>query len=429
VATPVPDLQSALSRLDARIDWERADRGALRQDLGPIEALLSSLGHPERAGQVVHVGGTKGKGSVSALIGAALTAQGSRVGVYASPHVERVTERVRVDGAEVEDPALAAALIAALDVVEDPGAGAAGAATWFDLLTAAAFAVFAEQATDWNVFEVGLGGRLDSTNVVRPRVCVLTSIALEHTDVLGSTLAEIAAEKAGILKSETPLVCGVDPDGEAGLVIAARGAELGIPVRWIEPGDTLSETNLRLAEAALEVLGLDGSRVRESAVRGAAALPGRMERASLGTVPVVLDGAHVASSLSAVLRDLAWDPAINGRAVGVLALGRDKDARGLLKALTEGVDRVHCTSVGARQWSAEDLAALAVDQGLDAVADGSPEGAVAAAAADAGPGGWVLVTGSLHLVGAVRGGLTTSTAVRTPGCSPSAQTSSSPTRS
>ena len=143
-------LTAVLARLDARIDWERRDRGALRPGLGPIEALVAALGLPERAYRTVHVAGTKGKGSVAALVAAALD---GRVGVYGSPHVSRVQERIRIDGQEVEDALLERALTGALD-------HATPAATWFDVMTAAAFVAFREAGVDWAVVEVGLGGRL-----------------------------------------------------------------------------------------------------------------------------------------------------------------------------------------------------------------------------------------------------------------------------
>lgn len=411
---PDAPLTAALARLDARIDWERRDRGALRPGLGPIEALVAALGFPERAYRTVHIAGTKGKGSVAALVAAALE---GHVGVYGSPHVSRVQERIRLDGREVEDGLLARSLNAALDQ-------ATPAATWFDVMTAAAFVAFRESGVDWGVVEVGLGGRLDSTNVVAPAACAITSIDLEHTDVLGDTRAAIAGEKAGILKPGVPCVTGVEPGSEAGEVIAARARELGCPLTWAPTGGTLVERNLATARALLDLLGVPSTRLDDPQVRAAATLPGRLERARLGPIPVVLDGAHVPSSLRAVLEDLAGDPALSGPCVAVLSVGRDKDARGLLKALAARVDRVHCTSVGERQWSPQELQALAAAEGLDAAADDSPGGAVASATAGLAPGGWVLVTGSLHLVGAVRGGLSASPPPEEPGCSPSAQTSS-----
>ncbi len=406
-------LEAACARLDARIDWERRDRGALRPSLAPIEALLVRLGHPQHSFKSVHIAGTKGKGSVAALVAAGL---GERTGVYASPHVERITERVRIGGKEVERDCLAAGIEAALDA-------ATPAATWFDVFTAAAFWVLREVGVEWAVVEVGLGGRLDSTNVVQPRACAITSIDLEHTDVLGGTRAAIAGEKAGILKRGVPLVSGVAPGSEAGEVIAARAQAMDCPVTWVARGESLEETNRALAGALLAVVGADPGRLDDPDVSESARLPGRLERTHLRGVPVVLDGAHVPSSLEAVLEELSRNRDLRGPCRVVLAVGRDKDALGLLKTLVGRVDRVQCTSVGERQLPPQELAALAATLGLEAKVEPSPGCAVASAAA-ASTGGWVLVTGSLHLIGAVRGSLVTHLPPETPGCSPSAATSS-----
>lgn len=401
-------LTELLTQLDARIDWERLDRGAMRAGLGPIEGLVSRLEHPQRAARVVHIAGTKGKGSVAAYVAAGL---GASNGVYASPHVSRIQERIRVNGEEVGDELFANALKQVL-------AAAQPECTWFDLMTATAFCVFRAAKVEWAVMEVGLGGRLDSTNVVEPEVCAITSIDLEHTDVLGDTHAAIAGEKAGILKAGVPCVVGVGQESEAGEVIARRADELGCPITWVPRAETLRATNRAIASAILEVLG-------RPAEIPEVCLPGRLERGWVGDVPVLMDGAHVASSLEAVLGE-AEALGYRGRPICVLGMGSDKDAPALLKALRERVDRVHCTSVGSRQRAPEELAALAADQGLEAHAMGSPEDAVTSAAAAVGSAGWVLVTGSLHLVGAVRGSVVTT---ETTQCSPSAPTSSSPTRS
>jgi len=420
-------LAAALGRLDARIDWERRDRGAMRVDLGPVRDLARRLGQPQSAWRSVHVGGSNGKGSVAALVAAGLRASGRRTGTYSSPHVERVTERVCIDGREVDDDALANALDAALDAREagEREGTAAGDATWFDIMTVAAFVVFREAGVEWAVVEVGLGGRLDSTNVIEPEACVLTRIDLEHTALLGDTLAAIAAEKAGILKPGVAVVSGVesDPaagaDGDAAGVLAARARELGLDIRSVPAtlgaGATIAETNQSLAREVLDALGeraggegLSGSLLDDAAVVSAARLPGRLERAWLGSVPVVLDGAHVAASLEAVLADLALDPALAGPCVGVVSLGAEKDASAFLKALRGRVDRAHCTSVPSGiHLPSEALVALAIRAGLEAQATEPAKLAVARAAAEAGDEGWVLVTGSFYLIGAVRGSLTT----------------------
>ena len=158
-----PELARAMARLDTLTDWERRPRGAMRVGLEPMLDLAERLGNPQRAFRVVHVAGTKGKGSVSALIEAALGRAGLAVGRYASPHVERVTERVSVQGRDIDEASLARALNQALDAYEAAREAKTPAAdaTWFDLLTAAAFLIFREAGVEWAVVEVGLGGRLE----------------------------------------------------------------------------------------------------------------------------------------------------------------------------------------------------------------------------------------------------------------------------
>ena len=206
------DLARAMARLDALTDWERRPRNKMRVGLEPMRDLAARLGDPQKSFRSIHVAGTKGKGSVSALIEAALAHAGLRVGRYASPHVERITERVSVQGHDVDEPTLARALNRALDAYEaarKAGTPAANA-TWFDLLTAAAFIIFAETQREWAVIEVGLGGRLDSTNIVDGEIAVVTNIALEHTEILGNTRAAIAGEKVGILKPGAVLITTLD---------------------------------------------------------------------------------------------------------------------------------------------------------------------------------------------------------------------------
>lgn len=418
---PSPALARAQALLDARIDWERRDRGGMRVDVAPSLDLCSRLGDPQRALRTVHVGGTKGKGSVASLIAAGLQAAGWRVGLYSSPHVERITERVRLQGREVEDDLLASGIDAALaarEAAEREGTPAAGA-SWFDLFTAGAFHALRAGGAEWAVIEVGLGGRLDSTNVLEAALAVLTSIDLEHTAVLGSTREAIAREKAGILKAGLPLVCGVPAHGgedDPGRVIAERAQELGCPMRLVPRGATIAATNLALARTALEALGrcghgapdgtpLAGDLLTED-LAAAAQLPGRLERRQGPSgVPVVLDGAHVGSSIERVLDDLEGAQGLQGRPQVVLALARDKDHAGILKALRGRVDRVHSTTVPSGiHLEAASLAQRVQEGGLDGeeVAD-ARDALHRACARAAASGGWVLGIGSLYLVGALRG--------------------------
>jgi dihydrofolate synthase / folylpolyglutamate synthase len=431
-------LIEVLGRLDELVDWERRDRApgegrVMRVDLRPATDLLARLGAPQEAFRAVHVAGSKGKGSTAALVAAGLRRCGVATGVYASPHVERIEERVRLREAPIAPEALAEALETALEAREEAcrEATAAREATWFDVLTAAAFTAFRTAGIEWAVVECGLGGRLDSTNVLSSRCCVITGIELEHTAILGSTRGEIAAEKAGILLPGVPVVSGLPPVGdEAGEVIARIARELAAPLREVPEArrGTLEERNIALAAAVLDSLaatephlGVSGRPIGgwllDKAVRASAHLPGRMERRDHGGIPVVLDGAHVPSSLAAVIDELAADLPGSGPGIAILALGRDKDASGLLKVLSRVVDRVICTTAGDGPYRApEELREEALRLSLTATAEIDPREALRQARQAARGGGWVFITGSLHLVGALR------RETQDPACSPSSRT-------
>jgi dihydrofolate synthase/folylpolyglutamate synthase len=427
-------LDELLERLDGLIDWERRDRGAaMRVGTDPMLDLCARLGAPERAFRAVHVAGTKGKGSVAALVAAGLARAGARVGLYTSPHVERLRERIVIEGRAIEDAPLAASLaraLAARAAALREGTPATQA-TWFDVLTATAFDAFARAALDWAVIECGLGGRLDSTNVLPPGPCVITNIDLEHVAVLGSTRAAIAAEKAGIVKHGGWLVSGIGPRGdEAADVVDGAARALGVEHVCVDLSSTATivARDAALAGALLDELGRRGlvardrgarsarsvRRAKDSATRigawlldesarAAARLPGRLERVFDRGVPVVLDGAHVPSSVSAVLADLKRFPEHGGPCVVVLGLGPDKDAAGILKALVGRADTLVCTSVGTGiARPSEELLRSARATGIEALAVDPPRAAYDKALALVPPGGWVLVIGSLHLVGALR---------------------------
>jgi dihydrofolate synthase/folylpolyglutamate synthase len=400
--------------MDALSNWEERPRRRMRPSLDPIRDLLERLGDPHADLGGVHVAGSKGKGSLSGLVAAGLEAAGLRTGVYASPHVERMTERVRVGGREVADEALAEALEQVLDTrAAATAAGTPGVeATWFDTVTAAAFLVFERAGVDLIVAECGLGGRLDSTNVLSPEVCAITGIELEHTVVLGDTRALIAAEKAGILKPGVTLVTPLGEDDEAGAVIAARARELCVQVLRppaIEGWSALpfERRNRALAGLVLEELGRRGhpvgAGVLSDEVVRAGRLPGRMERFSSGGVPVVLDGAHTPASVDGCLRELEADPGLHGRPQVILGLAAEKDLEGILKTLVGRVDRVLCTSVGgALHRTPEQIESAARALGMVTETAAPPRVALERALVAAPRGGWVLAIGSLYLAGELR---------------------------
>ncbi|MFO1328854.1 MAG: Mur ligase family protein [Rubrivivax sp.] len=418
-------LQAALARLDARVDWERLDRSRMQVGLAPVRALLHRLGDPQSALRVVHVAGSKGKGSVCALVAAGLRHAGLRAGCYLSPHVDSLHERVLIDGRPIAGAALARSLHAALDAAEGDG----GAATRFDLLTAAALHALRAAGVAWAVVEVGLGGRDDSTNVVQPEVAVITTIGLEHTEVLGPTVAEIAVHKAGIVKPGCTLVTAIGPGHDAWPALAAAlqrsGAQLhAVPER---NGDGIDGRNRALARAVLDALGRRGvQRARaprralcgedlDEATADAARLPGRLERAALpaaqggGVLPLVIDGAHTDFALRQVLDDLARDPALPGPPVLLFALAADKPAARLLDVLPGRVRTLLALPLGDGRtgWPAAQLVAEALRRGVPAE-PAADAGAALRRAAQLADGGWVLAAGSLQLAGQVRRALRTS---------------------
>ena len=427
-------LSQALSRLDQLTNWERKPRGEMRVGLEPMLDLMQRLGDPHRSFRAIHVAGTKGKGSVSALLEAGLLRAGWRVGRYGSPHVDRVNERVSVLGREVEDDALAKAIMQVLDSYESAkqAATAGEDATWFDVITAAAFVTFRDAALNWVVVEVGLGGRLDSTNVVFGEVAVVTNIALEHTEILGVTREVIAGEKVGILKRGAVLATTLAADDAAGQVVQQRADELGCKVLRTElPEDaTIAETNIALVGLVFDHLGRQGESVLERNAKGQpigawlldpavvdkARLPGRMERFDFllppalqdgrQTLPVIMDGAHVPFNIEAVLRDIARSASVAGDCIAIVALASDKDAPGFIEVLSRHVAYVVFTeaSGSGRAHAARDLEMLAKSMGLACEAEPDPHRALELATMKlAETDGWMLVTGSLYLVGALRG--------------------------
>lgn len=397
--------------------------------LEPMRDLVERLGNPHLGFRAIHVTGTKGKGSVSSLLEAALLKAGLSVGRYASPHLQRINERISLTRTPISDQKLSDCLTLALDAQEAARSAdtPAGEATWFDLLTAAAFLAFMEARLSWVVLEVGLGGLNDSTNVVDGEIAVVTNVELEHTEVLGATRSAIAAEKVGILKPGARLVTTLPSTDEAGRVLQNRAHSLGCPSVLVPmyPGERIEAGNVRIAAAVLDCLGQEefptcstvsrspnriGGWLLDESVRTSARLPGRLERFYVDgphrrRLTVVMDGAHVPFNLEAVFRDLNEDADLTGPCVAVVGMGSDKDAPGLMKVLSRYASSIVFTELpgpfhGVR---CDDLSGLAASAGIASEIRSTVSPAVERAMELASnESGWVLVTGSLHLVGAAR---------------------------
>ena len=335
--------------------------------LDRMRGLLADLGDPQQAFPAIHVVGTNGKSSTTRLTAALLRGAGLRAGAYTSPHVAGWQERLDVDEAAFER---AVARVR-------PAATRAGA-TQFEALTAAALAEFAEQGVDVAVVEAGLGGRLDATNVLRSPVVVLTNVGLEHTEQLGETREEIAAEKLAVVQAGAAVVL-CEPEWEA--FARSSGAETTV---------LTGRSNLALAIAAGETfLG----RPVDPAVADDVRLPGRLERR--GETPLeIWDGAHNLDGVGWLLPRLP-----DRRYVVVVSILRDKDAQGMLAALSVLGDTVVATASGqSRALAAEEVATLARRWFERTETERDPGAAVALARSIAGETGAVLVTGSLYLL-------------------------------
>lgn len=385
----------------------------IRPGLERITALLDHLGRPQDRLKVIHVAGTNGKGSVCALLSGALKAAGYRVGRYTSPHLISYCERLWLDGSFIAEAALEAEL-AAVRRAADAMAPALGPVTEFELITAAAFSWFAAQDPDLVLLEVGLGGRLDATNVVeRPESCVITRIALDHTALLGDTPAAIAREKAGILKPGVPAVTGAT--GEALEAIRAIAQELGSPLsettqalQGFELGlaGPHQARNAAIALEAVHLLRAAGWRLPEAAVREGfrrARWPGRLETwISPEGERFVFDGAHNPDGIEALASAMEASPEPAGRVLlmGVLA---DKDPSAMIRALAPHAATVVLTTPPSpRGLDPSTLEAMPPHPDLHLVPNWEAALRQARRLAAGRP---ILVAGSLYLVGAVCRGL------------------------
>jgi dihydrofolate synthase/folylpolyglutamate synthase len=384
--------------------------------LDRMRALLRELGDPHRAYRTVHVGGTSGKSSTSMMIAAALQAAGKRTGLHTKPHLHAMTERARIDGAPIERERFAALLDAMMPAIERTAAQF-GRATYYETLLALAFVYFADERVDVAVIEVGLGGRLDGTNVVLPMVAAITSVGYDHTDVLGSTIEAIAFEKAGIAKPGVPLVLAVVP-ATARAVIERYAAEVGAPLVYVSEAARRAAAELRLrtlggfqranAATAIAVLERIDDDLRPTRAETARALeeldiPGRMERFSAHP-DVVFDVAHnveKAGALVAALRE-----SFPGRRIHyVVAIGESKDARRILEVLAELPSTFTFTSFaasGRRAIRPQRLAMIAESFRSWGRAISDPIEALTVARRTATVDDVVVVTGSTFLVADVR---------------------------
>jgi dihydrofolate synthase/folylpolyglutamate synthase len=418
----------AVDYLDAHVGQ------GMKPGLDRIRDLLDLMGNPEIGYPIIHVAGTNGKTSAARIMTMILAAHDLTAGYFTSPHLERVEERIGVGGRHATPAEFAQAVtdVAAFaDIYESRGANSL---TYFELTAAMAFAWFAEVAANVAVVEVGLGGRLDATNVIHGDVAVVTSIGLDHTEFLGNTLTEIATEKLGILKSEAKLVTGLLPASVSGVVERtvnersaihyAQGRDFNLEGATPAVGGWLCQVvgieaeyddvflpllgrhqtqNLAVAVAATEALlgkplNADALRAGVASVRS----PGRLE--PIGSKPLlVLDGAHNPQGFEALARALDESFDVN-RWVMVIAAMRDKNVREMLKPLQGKLAAAVATSSGSERSLAPEQLGEAIAEVLEIETEivAEPVRAVETARGLAGEEGAVIVAGSLYLVGELR---------------------------
>ncbi|MEZ4598458.1 MAG: folylpolyglutamate synthase/dihydrofolate synthase family protein [Syntrophotaleaceae bacterium] len=395
----------------------------IKLGLDNIRGLLDTLAHPENQYPIVHVGGSNGKGSVSATLARILREAGLRTGLYTSPHLHSFTERIQVDGRPIDENEVGRLTeFIRRHCREIP-------ATFFEFTTAMALLYFQQQAVDVAVIEVGMGGRLDATNAVHPRVTVITPVCLDHVEHLGADLAAIAGEKAGIIKQQVPLVLGAQ-DPEALSVLQEQAKVRGAPVFLFDRDFSVSESpkgfsykgldlaleelepglpgrhqwqNMSLSLAAAELLQRQGMVLPAEALRrGVAGVswPGRLEWWRGGD-RMLLDGAHNEGG-ARVLADYLRSLPVGGIR-WVVGIKAKKDVHSIFASLLPLVNGVYAAPAPVdRPVAAEELRALAAEAGVAAKSFESTGEALQAALAEQRPGEIILVAGSLFLVAAAR---------------------------
>jgi|SRR5579884_1142653 len=402
--------------------------------LDRMRSFLRELGDPQDRYPTIHVGGTSGKGSTSTMIAAVLTASGKRTGLHTKPHMRSMVERARIDGANISEERFAELLTQMMPAIQSV-TEEHSRPSYYETLLAIAFLHFAEENVDVAVIEVGVGGKLDGTNVIRPRVCVITNVGLDHTDILGETLEEIAGDKAGIAKPGIPLVSAVNDAGPRA-VIERQCADAGAPfisvidTVQIEPGapqafsqrfavktpqtaydvmlpvlGAFQQMNAATAIVALEQLEPPLRPSKDDVERGLAQLnlAGRMEY--FPSHPgIVFDVAHNPDKASHLVRALKG-AFPERRFTFVVAVGESKDAQEILKAFAELPATFIFTSFSTQGRIAtkpQRLASMAESLGMWGRAIADPIEALGIARRNAAADDIVVVTGSTFVVAELR---------------------------
>ncbi len=440
------DYKSALAYIEQFIDYERSpdfSRQARFYNLNRISQLLDLLGKPHDRLKVIHVAGSKGKGSTAALIASVLTHAGYKTGLFTSPHLITPRERCRIDDELISETDVACYIEKLRPAIETVSNSEFGRVSFFEIYTAIAFTYFADKATDFAVIEVGLGGRLDATNVVSPVTTVITQIGLEHTNILGETYTEIAREKAEIIKKDCPVALAPQhPEARAVIEYVAneRNASIvevkdfdkqdseqyvpqiirdseGMPIAQeisVEM-DTEHYTSLTLpllgqhqyvnamtAIAAIRCLRQEGYKISKDSVYAGfrnVRCSGRIQRVMSSPI-VVLDGAHSPLSITALCRAIRENFRYT-HTVFVVSIMKDKDLVVIGRIISKIADSIIVTEVSdnPRVMPAETIKDTWAGLCNKITTDPTPEKAISTALSSAKPNDLICITGSLYLVG------------------------------
>ena len=436
------DYEAALAYIESFIDYERSpdfSRQARFYNLNRISLLLELLDNPHDRLKIIHIAGSKGKGSTAALVASVLTHAGYKTGLFTSPHLITPRERCRIDGALISEADVAFYIEKLKPAIETVSASEFGRVSFFEIYTALAFSYFADQATDFAVIEVGLGGRLDATNVVTPITTVITPIGLEHTAILGETYTEIAGEKAEIIKQGCPLALApqhpkaqavfekVAGERKAPIIEAEENSctsnprlvqdDDGVPVAQQFDVETDSErysqltipllghhqfVNATTAIAAIECLKQKGYIIPKTSVYAGfknVQWHGRIQRIMSSPI-VVLDGAHSPVSMEALCCTIRQSFRYT-QATFIVSLMKDKNLTAIGDIISQTADSVIATQVpnNPRVIPAEEMQYTWKGICKKVATYSTPEKAIEKALSDASPTDLICVTGSLYLVG------------------------------
>jgi dihydrofolate synthase/folylpolyglutamate synthase len=420
----------ALAYLDGFVDLERGGFALAPMGLDRIRALLDALGNPQRQYPSVLIAGTKGKGSTAAMVERALRAGGARTGLYTQPHLHTIRERVRVGGELISEDAFGLRMDVVRAVVEGLDGSNSGV-TAYEVMTALALHHFAESHVDVAVLEVGLGGRLDATNAVDASVSAVTSISLDHTQVLGDTVEAIASEKADIIKSGRPCVSAPQPPSAMAVireVARSRGARLLVAgengVRWAAPPSqwdlltrhgrlpslkpalkgTFQRTNITVAATILDALEVAGAAsIDLDALRAGieeVVWPGRFELVASDPTTIV-DGAHNVES-AYKLRESLDEEFSSPEVILVLGIADDKDVTGIVHSLRPARLLVATRAHHPRAADPARIAAEARAEGMTTIVEPDVRRALNLGRERAGASDVVVATGSLYVVAEAR---------------------------